>query len=58
MAEEKRPYEDLFHKYPVLRIPTGRCQEELIIGREKAIAVLKYIDDIREFVARHQQEAS
>ena len=57
MPEEKKPYEDMFHKYPVLRIPTGKRNEELIVGVNKAYAILKNINYIEQFVMRHGQDA-
>jgi len=48
------PTEDLYHKYPVLKIPTGRRTELLIIGLEKAEAVLKHFSTIEAFVQKHR----
>jgi len=50
------PEEDLFYKYPVLRIPTGRRNDQLIIGLEKARAIMMHLNAIREFVNKHVQE--
>ncbi|OPY13673.1 MAG: hypothetical protein A4E66_00675 [Syntrophus sp. PtaB.Bin001] len=47
------PIEDKFHKYPVLRIPTGNGNDQLIIGLDKARAVLIWHDYIRRFVERN-----
>jgi hypothetical protein len=50
------PAEDMFYKYPVLKIPTGRRNEQLIIGVEKAQAIMTNLPAIREFVNKHVQE--
>jgi hypothetical protein len=50
------PTEDTFHKYHVLRIPVNRRSEQLIIGVEKARAILTWIDEIREFLNKYSQE--
>lgn len=50
------PAEDKFYKYPVLKIPTGRRNEQLIIGLEKAQAIMTNLGAIREFVNKHVQE--
>jgi len=52
MARLKEPAEDMFYKYPVLKIPT-EAGEDLVVGMFKAQAILKYIDAIREFVEKH-----
>jgi len=52
------PQEDMFHKYPVLKIPTGKRNELLIIGREKAVAILAHLPAIRSFVERHAGKAA
>ena len=48
-----QPEEDLCYKYPVLKIPTGRRRELLIIGIPKAEAILEHLPAIRSFVAKH-----
>jgi len=48
------PEEDLFHKYPVLKIPTGKRNELLIIGREKAEAIIKHYPHILAFHEKHR----
>jgi len=48
-----KPEEDIYYKYPVLKIPTGRRRELLIIGLEKAAAILENLPAIRSFVAKH-----
>jgi len=53
MERITEPQEDLFHKYPVLKIPTGKPGELLIIGLTKARAVIKYFRAIEDFVNRH-----
>jgi len=47
------PIEDKFYKYPVLKIPTGRRNEQLIIGIEKARAIMLHLDAIQAFVNKH-----
>jgi len=60
MSERQRkltvPEEAMFYKYPVLKIPTGRRNEQLIIGLEKAQAIMTNLGAIREFVNKHVQE--
>lgn len=58
MANPKitEPEEDLYYKYPVLKIPTGKRNELLIIGREKAEAILAHLSAIRAFVAKHAEK--
>lgn len=53
MTKLMSPVEDRFHKYPVLRIPTEKRHDQLIIGLEKARAILRWLDDIKSFVERH-----
>lgn len=48
------PEEDVHHIYPVLKIPTGRRTELLIIGLEKAEAVIKFFPYIQAFVQKHR----
>lgn len=55
MARLTKPQEDMFHKYPVLRIPTERQSEQLIIGLTKAKAIMMFVDDIRKFVNKHSE---
>lgn len=50
------PEEDLYYKYPVLKIPTGRRRELLIIGLEKAEAILANLTFIRSFVEKHARK--
>lgn len=50
-----QPEEDLYYKYPVLKIPTGRRRELLIIGLEKAAAILENLPAIRSFVDKHTE---
>lgn len=50
-----QPEEDLYYKYPVLKIPTGRRRELLIIGLEKAEAILANLTAIRSFVDKHAE---
>ncbi len=59
MAMEKQlyqPVEDQFHKYPVLRIPTGKKNDQLIIGLEKARAIITWYREILKFVEKHRTE--
>lgn len=53
MPAMKTPVEDVFHKYPVLKIPTGKRNELLIIGREKAEAIIKHFPYILAFHEKH-----
>lgn len=52
----ERPTEDKFHKYNVLKIPTEKQGELLIVGMNKARAIIKHYDTIREFVDKHREE--
>jgi len=56
MEKFLRPMEDQFHKYPVLRIPTGKKNDQLIIGMEKARAIITYYEEIKKFVDKHRIE--
>jgi hypothetical protein len=51
------PEEDLYHKYHVLKIPTEKQGELLIVGMNKARAIIKHYDAIREFVDKHREES-
>lgn len=57
MQRLRTPVEDQFHKYPVLRIPTEKRNDQLIIGLEKARAILVWLDDIKSFVERHASDS-
>lgn len=48
-----QPEEDQFYKYRVLRIPVARRSEQLIIGVEKAKAIVLWFDEIKAFVNKH-----
>jgi hypothetical protein len=47
------PIEDMFYKYPVLKIPT-EAGEDLVVGLFKAQAILKHLEAIRGFVTKHR----
>ncbi len=49
------PVEDVFHKYPVLKIPTGKRNELLIIGMEKAEAIIRHFSSIEAFHSKHKE---
>ena len=48
------PKEDLHNQFPILRIPTGYQNQELVIGVNKARAALLHLEAIRRFVAKHE----
>lgn len=50
------PTEDTYHKYPVLKIPTDKHGEVLIIGTRKARAVINHFDAIKAFAERHPDD--
>lgn len=49
------PVEDTWHIYPVLLIPTEKPGEALVIGRRKAQAIVRYIEEIKAFLDRHPE---
>jgi hypothetical protein len=49
------PVEEQFHIYPVLLIPSERPGEAIVIGRRKAMAIIKHYQAIAAFMERHPE---
>ena len=54
MVRNQEPREEMYHKYPVLIIPTDQGTD-LVIGMAKARATIRYYRHIVAFVEKHTE---